>query len=265
MEVQALLFDAEKTRRVIALVPAFNAAATVGATVAALKLIKLINEIIVIDDGSSDGTDAEAEKAGAQVIRLSQNRGKGGALNAGLAKVINANAKSNVNGSANAGVNGISNDAAGAAVNANDIVALVDSDLGSSAAEFEKLIEPVLKNQADMTIARFPKAERKGGFGLLKKTAQNGLKLFTGIKFDSPLSGQRVLNARALQAIGSFESGWGVEVGMTIDVCRNGLRVREVPVQMKHSETGRDLAGFKHRGKQFLGVIKVFAKRLMTR
>jgi len=208
--------------------------------VAALKLIAIITDIIVIDDGSSDSTDVEAKRAGGHVIRLSQNRGKGEALNAGLSEAC-ANA------------------------NANDIVALVDSDLGSSAAEFEKLIEPVLKNQVDMTIARFPKAVRKGGFGLLKKTAQNGLKLFTGIKFDSPLSGQRVLNARAIEAIGSFESGWGVEVGMTIDVCRNGLRVREVPVQMQHNETGRDLAGFQHRGQQFLGVIRVFAKRLMTR
>lgn len=247
-----MLSEAEKTRRVIALVPAFNAAATVGETVAALKLITIITEIIVIDDGSSDSTDVEAKKAGAHVIRLGQNRGKGEALNAGLSEVR-----------ANAGVNVA--DGANACANANDIVALVDSDLGSSAVEFEKLIEPVMKNHADMTIARFPKAVRKGGFGLLKKTAQNGLKLFTGIKFDSPLSGQRVLNAHAIEAIGSFESGWGVEVGMTIDVCRSGLRVREIPVQMKHNETGRDLAGFQHRGQQFLGVIRVFAKRLMTR
>ena len=252
-----LLSGAEKTRRVIALVPAFNAAATVSATVAALKLIPKITEIIVIDDGSSDDTDVEAEKAGARVIRLSQNRGKGAALNAGLSEVTNVDADVNANNNAVVGAN--------TNANTNDIVALVDSDLGSSAAEFEKLIEPVLKNQVDMTIARFPKAVRKGGFGLLKKTAQNGLKLFTGIKFDSPLSGQRVLNARAIEAIGSFESGWGVEVGMTIDVCRNGLRVWEIPVQMKHNETGRDLAGFQHRGQQFLGVIRVFAKRLMTR
>lgn len=261
MGVLALLSEAEKTRRVIALVPAFNAEATVGATVAALKAIAEISEIIVIDDGSSDGTDVEAEKAGGRVIRLNQNRGKGEALNAGLSEVANssANADGIAGKNANAAVGGA------VSANANTIVALVDSDLGGSAAEFEKLIEPVLKNQVDMTIARFPKAVRKGGFGLLKRIAQNGLKLFTGIKFDSPLSGQRVLNARAIEAIGSFESGWGVEVGMTIDVCRNGLRVREVPVQMKHNETGRDMAGFKHRGQQFLGVIRAFAKRLMTR
>ena len=92
---------------------------------AALKLIAIITDIIVIDDGSSDSTDVEAKRAGGHVIRLSQNRGKGEALNAGLSEAC-ANA------------------------NANDIVALVDSDLGSSAAEFEKLIEPVLKNQVDI-------------------------------------------------------------------------------------------------------------------
>jgi len=243
--VLVLLPEAERTHRVIALVPAFNAAATVGATVTALKAIAKIDDIIVIDDGSNDSTDAEAAKAGARVIRLSQNRGKGEALNAGLDEVLKENA--------------------GGGTGTNAIVALVDSDLGSSAVEFEKLIDPVLKNQVDMTIARFPKALRKGGFGLLKRTARNGLKLFTGIEFDSPLSGQRVLNGRAIEAISSFESGWGVEVGMTIDVCRKGLCVREVPVQMKHNETGRDLAGFQHRGQQFMGVIRVFAKRLMTR
>jgi hypothetical protein len=68
-----------------------------------------------------------------------------------------------------------------------------------------------------------------------------------------------------LDQIGSFESGFGVEVGLTIDVFRHGFRVKEVPVQMTHAETGRDLAGFLHRGRQFTDVVVVLLKRLFKR
>lgn len=220
---------------VVALVPAYNASATVAETVDALKHVASINRIVVIDDGSQDDTAEKATRAGAEVIRLSQNAGKGGALNAGLAKTSGC------------------------------IIALVDSDLGRSASEVEKLIDPVLKERADMTIAQFPRAKRKGGFGLLKRVARDGLRVFTGQEFNSPLSGQRVLTPKAVEAIGRFESGWGVEVGLTIDACRKGLRVKEIPVEMTHGETGRDLAGFIHRGRQFLGVVRVLVGRALTR
>lgn len=220
---------------VVALVPAYNASATIAETVDALKRIPSINRIVVIDDGSQDNTAQRASVAGAEVLRLPTNVGKGGALNAGLAKTRGS------------------------------IVALVDSDLGRCAVEVEKLIDPVLKERADMTIAQFPRAKRRGGFGLLKRVARGGLRVFTGQDFVSPLSGQRVLAPRAVEAIGSFEAGWGVEVGLTIDACRKGLRVREVPVEMTHNETGRDVAGFIHRGRQFLGVIRVLFRRALTR
>ena len=61
-----------------------------------------------------------------------------------------------------------------------------------------------------------------------------------------------------------FERGFGVEVGMTIDALTAGFRVVEVETTMSHSETGRDLAGFIHRGKQFTGVLLALLKRAST-
>ncbi|NLB18101.1 MAG: hypothetical protein GX825_05070 [Syntrophomonadaceae bacterium] len=78
-----------------------------------------------------------------------------------------------------------------------------------------------------------------------------------GLLVREPLSGQRAMTIEVLEAILPFHSGYGIEIGMTIRAVRNGYRVMEVPVNMSHAETGRDLKGFIHRGRQFLDVGKV--------
>ena len=60
-----------------------------------------------------------------------------------------------------------------------------------------------------------------------------------------------------LEALMPFCEDYGVELGMTIKALRKGFKVIEVPTTMGHKETGRDLLGFIHRGKQFMDVIKV--------
>ena len=66
------------TEQTIALIPAYNEAAHVGAVV--MKARPLVSEVVVIDDGSTDGTEAVARAAGATVLRHAQNRGKGAAI-----------------------------------------------------------------------------------------------------------------------------------------------------------------------------------------
>ena len=222
-------------QKISALVPAHNEEKFIFDTVRALQHIPEFNEIIVIDDASVDKTAAMARQAGAMVISLPSNLGKGGALNQGVAAAT------------------------------GDVIALVDGDLGSSAVEVAKLLAPVLAGSADMTVARFPRARKKGGFGLVKGLARNGIKWYTGLETLAPLSGQRVMTRQVVDFLGGFESGYGVEVGMTIDVAREGFRIMEVEANMTHAETGRDLQGFLHRGKQFVHVARVLASRLVVR
>lgn len=217
------------------LIPAYNEADHIQATVQALKSLEKVAQIIVINDGSTDTTGSLAAEAGADVLNLPSNLGKGGALNYGLQFAQGS------------------------------IIGLLDGDLGKTASEIEKLIEPVLNNKADMTIGRFPPPSKKGGFGLVTLLAKKGIRWFTGLEVVSPLSGQRVLRKNVLERIGPFESGFGVEVGLTIDVFRHGFRVKEIPVQMSHAETGRDWSGFVHRGRQLLDVCTVLSKRLFNR
>lgn len=218
--------------KVSVLIPAYNEEKHIKDTIKAVIDIPEVDEILVIDDASKDKTSEYARETGAKVYTLESNSGKGGALNFGI---------KHING---------------------DIVALVDGDLGSTASEVRKLILPVLNNQADMTIARFPRAKKKGGFGLVKGLARSGIKFYTGLDMYSPLSGQRVMNKDVLNSIGQFASGYGVEVGLTIDVARMGFKVMEVEARMTHAETGRDLRGFLHRGKQFVHVFKELVRRI---
>nr|WP_156779722.1 glycosyltransferase family 2 protein [Desulforamulus reducens] len=210
-------------------IPAHNEANRISDTIKGVQRIPEVSEILVIDDASTDGTAELAEQTGATVIRLSKNMGKGGALNAGVAKA------------------------------SGDIVALLDGDLGSSSSEARALILPVLHNTADMTIAQFPRAKKKGGFGLVKNLARSGIRYYAGLESNAPLSGQRVMTRQVLETVVPFASGYGVEVALTIKVARAGFRVLEVPTQMSHAETGRDLRGFMHRGKQFVHVARVLA------
>ena len=70
--------------KVVCLIPAFNEGERVGVVVRAVLSSGLIQEVVVVDDGSSDDTAAVAEAAGASVIKLVANRGKGGAVQAGI-------------------------------------------------------------------------------------------------------------------------------------------------------------------------------------
>lgn len=71
--------------RTAALVPAYEAAATVGAVVAGSRAV--LPDVLVVDDGSSDETGIRAAAAGARVLRLERNQGKGAALLAGLRRL----------------------------------------------------------------------------------------------------------------------------------------------------------------------------------
>ncbi|KEO82350.1 hypothetical protein EL26_15610 [Tumebacillus flagellatus] len=221
-------------KKVAVLIPAWNEADIIDRTILAVRTIDAVSEIIVIDDCSTDETYRISLEAGARVVRHRTNYGKGAALYSGI----------------------LSTDA--------DVVVFLDADMGETAVEIEKLLRPVLENRCDMTIGRLPRPLR-GGFGLVKGFARQGIKRLTGIELQAPLSGQRVLNRRVLDAIGRLGDGYGVEVAMTIDAARKGMRLLEVEVEMKNREYGRNLRGFLHRGKQLVQIARVLVSRWQTR
>ena len=208
------------------IIPAYNESRYIYRTVTAVLDIPEVNEVVVVDDASTDNTALMAEQAGARVIRLPQNSGKGEALTRGVKE------------------------------STGEISLFLDGDLGDTAVHGRELLLPVLEGQADMTVAKFPYSGKKAGFGLVKGLARAGIRYFAAIEAQAPLSGQRAMTRVVANKLMPFASGYGVEVGLTIKVARLGYRVSEVAVPMTHAETGRDLAGFKHRGKQFMHVAK---------
>src|SRR5712692_5059947 len=74
--------------RIAVVVPAYQAATTVGAVVARTLVTMPAARVVVVDDGSTDGTESAASAAGATVVRHDRNCGKGAALRTGLAMTV---------------------------------------------------------------------------------------------------------------------------------------------------------------------------------
>jgi glucosyl-3-phosphoglycerate synthase len=204
------------TDRLTILVAARDEEGRVGATVAALREQFPDAEIMVADDGSRDRTAIVARKAGARVITLPR-LGKGQALT--LAE----------------------RDAPPGPL------LLCDADLAGD-------LRALPARQADLAVAAF--AERQGGgFGIAKRVARALVRARCGLDAREPLSGQRALSARAREACFPLAPGFGCEVRCTIDAVQAGLAVEEVALPLRHRTTGRDPAGFAHRGRQLLDAL----------
>jgi hypothetical protein len=216
---------------VIALIPARDEAGRIAETVTATRSVPGVTRVFVVDDASVDRTGEIAQSAGAEVLRLHSNAGKGKALDEGLARVRD--------------------DA--------DVLLLLDGDLGKSASQAGLLLGPVLAGQADMTVAAFPRPAVKAGFGLVRGLARSGIRTLGGpagrrFAATAPLSGQRAMTRACWERVTPFAFGYGVEVALTVRALRSGFRVVEVETTMTHAATGRDAAGFLHRGRQFAHV-----------
>jgi glucosyl-3-phosphoglycerate synthase len=123
------------------------------------------------------------------------------------------------------------------------------------------VLAPVLAGDADLAIADLPPQQGAGGFGLAMGLARQGMARVTGRRMSEPLSGQRAIRWEALPAVLPFAPGFGVEVAMTMDALRAGLRVVEVEADLRHAATGKDLAGVLHRGRQARAVARELARR----
>jgi len=117
-----------------------------------------------------------------------------------------------------------------------------------------------------MTIATLPpQSTSGGGHGFVVRLARNGIERLAGWTPTQPLSGMRCLSREAFEAASPLARGWGVEVGLTIDVLGAGLRALEVPCELQHRVTGSSWRGQVHRARQYRDVWLALADRRVRR
>ena len=187
----------KKYQKVSVIIPAYNEESTVAQVVEVVKKVSFVDEIIVVNDGSSDNTEAEATKAGAIVINHKTNKGKGQALYTGYQKAE------------------------------CDIIAFIDADIYNlTSQKVESIIKPILLGKTDITKTKFARESGR----VTELTAKPLLNFFfPEISFEQPLSGQFAARKEVLKKI-KFEKDYGVDVGIVIDADVLGISIMEVDI-----------------------------------
>ena len=226
---------------VAVVIPARNESDRIAATVRAAVGLPGVDIVVVVDDGSTDGTAAAAQDAGASVMRHTRNRGKAAAMETGAESVrlLEDNERRD---------------------SARHLLFL-DADLAGTAAGAAPLAEPVREGRADMTIAVFSTRVKQGGHGFVVGLSGSGIMRATGWRPAQPLNGQRCLTRAAFEAARPLAPGFGVETGLTIDLPRQGMRITEVEVPLAHRATGGDWRSQVHRARQLVDVGRALAAR----
>lgn len=220
-------------QRVAVIIPAKDEVRRIAATVRAARAIPHVDLVLVVDDGSEDGTQDVAREAGAVVVRHSHNRGKAAAMETGAAIVA-------------------MRDAPGRAPR---LLLFIDGDLAESAVNTAPLVAPVREGEADMSIALLPPQPGAGGRGIVVGAARRAIASMTGWTPVQPLSGMRCMTREAFEAATPLARGWGVETGLTIDLLRLGYVAVEVPCDLRHRPSGTDLRSQVHRASQYRDVV----------
>ena len=187
----------KKYMKVSVIIPAFNEEETVANVIKVVKKVKYVDEVIVVNDGSTDRTESEAKSAGAIVINHEVNRGKGEALTTGYKK------------------------------SDSDIIAFIDADIHNlTSKKVDAIIRPILEGKTDITKTKFARESGR----VTELTAKPLLNFFfPEISFEQPLSGQFAAKRAALKKI-DFEKDYGVDVGIVIDADVLGISVEEVDI-----------------------------------
>lgn len=204
--------------RVTAIIPAYNEEQTIADVVNCVKNVKEIQKIIVVSDGSNDRTAEIAGECGADVIELAENVGKGGAIKAGINEC------------------------------GTDIILFLDADLvGLTEKHILDLIEPVIYNNADMTVGIFKNGR------IATDLAQ---------KVSPYLSGQRAIKRSIIDKIPNIDiTRYGVEMALTKYVEKHSIKVQEVSLyDMTHITKEEKLGiirGVQARFKMYWDIVKI--------
>ncbi|MEM7483624.1 MAG: glycosyltransferase family 2 protein [Bacteroidota bacterium] len=191
------------------IIPAVNEADSIGKVVS--ELPKSVSEIIVVDNGSTDNTVINAEKAGATVLTENQ-RGYGFACLKGM-DYIDKQSKS------------------------PDIIVFIDGDYSDYPEELDNVVAPILKDDMDLVIGARKKELREPGsmtfpqiFG--NELATSLMRLFFGAKF-TDLGPFRAIKYEKLKALQMQDKTYGWTVEMQLKALRKKLNYTEVPVRYK--------------------------------
>jgi glycosyltransferase involved in cell wall biosynthesis len=207
--------------RIAAVIPALDEAPSIGGVVEGLRRRGLLVEVVVVDNGSTDGTGEIARRAGARVVR-EERRGYGYACKAGVVAAEEA-----------------------------DIVVLLDGDAADDPGDLPKVLGPLLSGEADLVVgSRAPGSRERGSmtpqqvFG--NRLAALLMRRIYGVRV-TDLGPFRAIRRKDLLALEMREMTYGWSVEMMVKAARAGYRYREVPVKY-HRRIGVSKVGGTLRG-----------------
>jgi glycosyltransferase involved in cell wall biosynthesis len=195
----------------VAVVPAFRCARTVGAVVAGAR--EFVERVVVVDDGSDDATGEAARTAGAEVIRLERNRGKGFALRAGVARALEHSPAA---------------------------VALLDADGQHDPRDLPEFLRAWDASRPDLIIGcRLQDRESiPGARYWTNYIGSRVLSWMTGLDLLDSQSGYRMLAADLAGRLELASDGYAIESEMLIKAGRLGARIAHVRVRTIYNDGG---------------------------
>ena len=190
--------------RVSFIVPAYNEAATIGEVLARVEALDLDKQVVVVDDGSTDGTGDIAERYDCLVLRQ-PNRGKGSAIRAAIPHID------------------------------GDIAVIQDADMEYAPADVPTLIEPIERGAADVVYgSRLTGGRPQRAYLFWHLVGNRFLSLLTNVLFNTTISdmetGYKAFRADVLRSLDLREDDFAIEPEITAKVCKRKLRVYELPI-----------------------------------
>jgi len=190
--------------RISCIIPAFNEESTIINVIKNVKKVKVINEIIIVDDGSTDNTYKNAKSERVKVIKHSQNKGKGSAIKTGVLH------------------------------SSGDLIIFLDADLCSiSPKKIASILQPLENDEADFVKTSFTRARGRVTELVVKPLFSV---VFPFIKFNQPLSGQFAIKRELLGEL-RIDDKWGVDIQILLQLVKKGVRITEVDIgKLKHKK-----------------------------
>lgn len=227
-------------KKVIAVIPCLNEEKFIGDVVA--EAARHVDEVIVVDDGSSDNTSGAASAAGATVIRHSRTRqGAGAGTRTGFAAALEHGA---------------------------DIIVTLDGDGQHDASEIPGLVQPIADGEADIVIgSRFLREAkvaryRKFGIDMITWAYNFGHRE----KIADAQSGYRSHSRKAVEAMQITYPGFGFSIQTLVQARRQGLRIIERPVSCIYTDSGSTLNPVVHGVNVMWSIVKIrFREELFKR